>query len=366
MVDDNEGESPAGLGRPDSGNCISMGFVKSWFSGDRRHPDEVRMTLGEHLEELRSRLIRAIVAVGVGAAVCYAFIQYIVAFLTWPIYTTLRANGLPADIKIFNPAEQFMVELKVAVILGIIVSAPYSLVQIWGFVAAGLYPHERKWVRAFAPVSIALFFIGAAFLLVIVSPLLLSFLMTYRTELPNIERFMPTWMVAASNLPEIPAQPQTPEWPTTQPAIPCFTEDPANPPEGVLWINATEREVRLRIGETIQTLGLLQEAGHKNRIIPDMRINEVIPFVLQLAAAFGLGFQVPVVVAFLSVLGIVSAANMAKMRRYVVFGMAVAAAVITPPDPGSMTLLLVPMVFLFEAGLVAARMIERRRGQATS
>ncbi|HON68712.1 MAG TPA: twin-arginine translocase subunit TatC, partial [Phycisphaerae bacterium] len=83
------------------------------------------------------------------------------------------------------------------------------------------------------------------------------------------------------------------------------------------------------------------------------------------AAAFGIGFQVPVVVAFLAVLGIFSADEMARFRRHVILIMAIAAAVFTPsPDPFSMMLLLLPMVGLFEAGLFVARRIERSRAAA--
>ncbi|UCD30431.1 MAG: twin-arginine translocase subunit TatC [Planctomycetota bacterium] len=84
-------------------------------------------------------------------------------------------------------------------------------------------------------------------------------------------------------------------------------------------------------------------------------------FVLHLAAAFGIGFQVPVVVAFLASLGIATAGDMARLRRYVWFGMAILSAFITPPDVTSMLFLLLPMALLFEVGLIVAKFIEKSR-----
>jgi sec-independent protein translocase protein TatC len=72
---------------------------------------------------------------------------------------------------------------------------------------------------------------------------------------------------------------------------------------------------------------------------------------------------VPVVVAFVAMIGVASAAQMGTMRRYVWFGMAIVAAIVTPPDVGSMLFLLVPMALLYEVGLIAARFLERERGE---
>lgn len=342
------------------------------FTPKGANPDEVRMTLGEHLEELRTRLIRAIIGLAMGAAGCYCFIGYIQALLVWPVFTVYRKHGYEAEIKTFSPSEGFLTDLKVALIVGLIVSAPYSISQIWGFIAAGLYPNERKWVRAFAPTSIILFFAGALFLIIVVNPLLLDFLLTYRTDLPDLERFMPTKALIKSSEPDLlPVTPTTTGPATDAPpaadeAIRSFDQDaPPNMPQGIPWLNRTDREIRVRYGDKTYVMGHLREVGERNRVIPDMRLSEVVPFTLELAAAFGIGFQVPVVVAFLAVIGVASAAQMGSYRRHVIFVMSIAAAVITPsPDPFSMSLLLIPMIGLFEAGLLAAKAIERRRAEA--
>ena len=339
-----------------------LGRLKPRYS----HPDEVRMTLGEHLEELRSRLIRAIVALVVGAIVCYVFVDYIQGFLTWPVFAILRKNDLPARLSYLSPAEAFITDLKIALIVGFIVSAPYSLTQIWGFVAAGLYSHERRWVHRFAPVSIGLFFTGAAFLLIVVAPLLLDFLLSYKTEYPDLGRYL-QWLVPGGGAEPIEANESLAVWPTwgdppqptSQPALLTFADDPEDPPEGVPWVNLTEREVHIRLGEKIYRMSGLEVVERRNRVQPMMRLQEYIVFVLHLSAAFGIGFQVPVVVAFIAAIGVATAAEMGRLRRYVWFGMAIVAAVITPPDVSSMLFLLGPMALLFEVGLFAARFLER-------
>jgi sec-independent protein translocase protein TatC len=343
------------------------------------NPDDVRMTLGEHLEELRTRLIRAIIALVVGAIVCFIYNDEVMGFLCAPIFAILKEQGYPTELYYFNPAEAFMISLKVSIIVGFMLTAPYSLAQIWGFISAGLYPQERKWVRHFAPASIILFFVGAGFLLVIVSPMLYSFLLSYQTRLPDRTWLFPRFgrsttppeiettqtynLWPAESQPSAETAPGTPGTsPSWAPRVPAFDEDPKNPPEGTPWLNKTSHQIHIRYGEKTYTLASLAEANEGPRLRPDIRISENIIFVLELAAAFGLAFQIPVIVTFLAAIGIVSTAQMAGLRRYVWFGMSVAAAIVTPTtDIASMMLLLVPMVLLFEIGLWVARIVERTK-----
>lgn len=318
------------------------------------------MTLGEHLDELRSRLIKAIAALVIGAIVCFIFVRYIVAFILWPVFLILEKHGHAAEIKAFSPPETIITDLKVAFIVGFILTAPYSLAQIWGFIATGLYPHERKWVQRFVPVSIGLFFTGAAFMLVVVSPLLLDFLLSYRTDLPNVAKIMPPFPVLKRpEQKDIPGLHEV--WPDVE-RLPAFHDDPPEPPEGIPWVNLRENQIRFRIGDRILS-SPLREVERQNRVTPDLRLGETVPFILHLAAAFGIGFQVPVVVILLSRLGIVDARTMGRSRRYVWFGMAVCSAILTPPDILSMMSLLGPMALLFEIGLLFARAFERNRDE---
>jgi sec-independent protein translocase protein TatC len=334
-------------------------------------PDEVRMTLGEHLEELRSRLIKAIVALFIGSVVVYIFSDYVMGFLCAPIFKVLEQNDYPAQLNYLTPAEAFLTDIKVSLIVGIIITAPYSLTQIWGFVAAGLYPHERRWVHRFAPVSIVLFFVGALFLLIVVSPMLLNFLVSYRTTLPNMGKWMPNFGITSSREilggDEEDKESAPPEVSALPKGIPAFKTDPTGEwPEGVPWLNRTEWQIRIRYGDEVYKLPRLVAVDSRPRVMPLPRISEYILFILHLSAAFGIGFQVPVVVAFIAAVGISNSREMAKLRRYVWLGMAVGSAIITPPDVTSMIFLLVPMALLYEVGLFAARFIEAERRQESA
>lgn len=348
--------------------------MSAWrvFSKEYPHPDDVRMTLGEHLEELRTRLFRAIAALGVGAVVCYVFIDYIIGFLAWPMFAVLRRQGFEPEMTYLNPTEPFVTDLQMAGILGLLVTAPYGLAQIWGFVAAGLYPMERRWVRRFMPVSIGLFFTGALFFTTIVSPALISFLISYKRDLPTFVPSMLAWMIPDKRAP-LPTRGDQEKQPAPHletmpsdyvwPRLPIAEkDDPVDPPEGAPWINLADREIRMRYGQSIYTIGQLKEIHRANQYKPTIRVADYVMFVLQLAAAFGVGFQVPVVVAFLAAVGMATSQQMAEYRKHVIFVMAILAAVITPsPDVTSMMCLLLPMAGLYEIGLVAARLIEKER-----
>jgi sec-independent protein translocase protein TatC len=319
------------------------------------------MTLGEHLEELRSRLIRVIAAVIVATVFCFLFRSQTLGFLVWQIFAVLRIHGQEATLNYLSPTEPLILDLKIAVILGMIISAPYGLIQIWGFIAAGLYAHERRWVNRFAPASVILFFVGALFFVIVVFPVMLGFLISYRQEIPDIGRYMPQVVLPGAPTPVTPDDRPF----AGEPPLPAFQEDPADPPEGVPWLNTLDRELRIRFGDKIYTVAHLKEGATRNRLEATLRISEFIVLELQMAAAFGLGFQVPVIIAFLAAVGIVESRVMGQYRRHVWLIMAVGAAMITPPDVISMILLLVPMGLLFEVGLVVARFIERERTTET-
>jgi Sec-independent protein translocase protein (TatC) len=189
----------------------------------------------------------------------------------------------------------------------------------------------------------------------------LDFFIGYKKDLPEIG--ISAWKAEG---PKVSTRPAI--WPTSAPGfVQEFNEDPkVAPPDGALWVNHSANELRVRLGGKTFTVGILKEAGH-NRLTPMIQIQEYLIFILQMAAAFGGGFQVPVIVALIATIGVASSKQMAKARKYVWFGIAIAAALITPtPDATTMMFLMVPMIFLFEAGLISARLIERERAQARS
>jgi sec-independent protein translocase protein TatC len=175
-----------------------------------------------------------------------------------------------------NVQEAFMVWFKVCLVCGFIIGSPWIFWQIWMFVAAGLYPHEKRLVHVYLPVSLGLFLLGV---------LICEFLVIPR-------------------------------------AI-----------EALLWFN--------------EWLGLK----------PDLRLNEWLGFAIYMPLIFGLSFQTPLVMLFAARLGVVNADSFRNKRRYAWMGMALFAAVITPStDALSMLFLWVPMSLLFELGIWLIKM----------
>jgi sec-independent protein translocase protein TatC len=188
----------------------------------------------------------------------------------------LRIVGDFDTMSTLNVQEAFMVWFKVCMVCGLVLGSPWIFWQIWTFVAAGLYPHEKRYVHVYLPVSLGLFLAGVALCEVFVIPKAI---------------------------------------------------------EALLWFN--------------------EWLGFK----PDLRLNEWLGFAIFMPVIFGLSFQTPLVMLFMSKIGVVNAASFQSKRRYFWFFMAVFAAVITPStDAVSMLLLWVPMSLLFELGILLIRL----------
>ena len=144
------------------------------------------------------------------------------------------------------------------------------------------------------------------------------------------------------------------------PSLPLVKQDPTNPPDGSVWVNATQRRLKVQTPQGVLTLPL-EVADATAAVRSEYGLQFYISFVLSLALAFGIAFELPIAVLFLSATHLVPSRAIAKGRRSVVFAIFVATAMLTPPDVISQILLAIPMIALFEGGLVAARMTERRR-----
>ncbi len=263
---------------------------------------EVRMTLGEHLEELRSRLLRAIIGVVVGMVVCFFLGRYLFAVLFWPLNVATGGNAprmYPRSL-----SEPFGTYLRVSLICGAILSSPYGLYQMWKFIAAGLYQRERRAVRRYLLPSVALFALGVVFFLVVVAPLVIGFFLNFASSsFPGPPNWGLDWLGRLLGRPELPA---------------------SQPTAG---------------GSYVQ---------------PWLSLGEYVSFVGMMCLVFGLGFQTPLVVMFLTRSGIVPVERLRRLRRYVFLVICIVSAIITPPDVGSMIALAVPMYLLYELGLLVA------------
>jgi sec-independent protein translocase protein TatC len=144
-----------------------------------------KMSFLEHLDELRRRIIRAVLALAVGFAICCFFIPQIFDFIMRPMQAMLPPGG---TLVFTDPTEAFVLYIKMAAIAGLILSSPAIFMQVWLFVAPGLYSHEKKWAIPFVLMSTIFFVGGAAFAHYVVFPLTWRFFVGFTTD---ILTFMP-------------------------------------------------------------------------------------------------------------------------------------------------------------------------------
>lgn len=141
-----------------------------------RPPDDGAMPLGDHLEELRSRLIVALASVAASFIVCWLAKDYLMAAIIRPHAQAMRALGMPVSLRLLRYQEGFYAYVKVAALAALLASSPMILHQTWAFVAAGLRPEERRLAGRYGAVSLGLFLAGAAFGFFVLIPLGLRFL----------------------------------------------------------------------------------------------------------------------------------------------------------------------------------------------
>ncbi|TMI75318.1 MAG: twin-arginine translocase subunit TatC [Bacillati bacterium ANGP1] len=227
------------------------------------------MTIVEHLEELRKRLLYSLAAFGVATSAGYLFVERILAAVLRPV----------GQVVFLAPTEAFFVRLKVAALAGVFLSLPVMLYQLWRFVSVGLTPTERRYSLSLVPAALALFVSGAAFAFLVILPIGVRFLLSY----------------------------QTPD------------------------------------------------------LVPMISVQAYTSFVTAFVLAFGLLFQLPVVILFLARLGVVTPASLAAGRKYALLAIVTASAVLTPGgDVVSQMLMAVPTYILYEVSIWVARLVSPR------
>ncbi len=317
------------------------------------------MSFGDHLEELRRRLILSLVGIVVGAGVALAFSKHIQDILVRPLKVVHQKHGEPLKMLALGPADYFLNWLTIGVISGAILVMPWVLYQMWLFVGAGLYGHERRWVKRFAPISVGLFAAGVLFMYFIVLPIVLNFFVQFNRGF-TVSNAPPSGLQRM--LLGIEAQPESSDDAPAPdlPPVPILEADPADPPPNSMWVNRPKHQLMIQ-GDKERWSIPLTDVENQTVVSSNFAIKDYMSFVLSLMLAFGIAFEVPIVVVFLAATGIVPAEAMAGARRYVIFAIVIAAMFLTPPDVISQILLAVPMLALFEGGLMMARIIERKR-----
>jgi hypothetical protein len=140
--------------------------------------------------------------------------------------------------------------------------------------------------------------------------------------------------------------------------IPIVAKDPEAPVTGDAWFNATETQFKVRGHERVWGVKLLQ-LDHRPLATTHFKIGDYLNFVFSMTIAFGLAFQMPLIVLAVVKMQVLSVAQLQRMRGYVYLGIAIAAGILAPPEFLSHMLLWIPMLLLYEGGLLLARRIER-------
>jgi sec-independent protein translocase protein TatC len=332
------------------------------------------MSFGEHLDELRTRLWRALVVPLPLGIVFFFLAPYFREVLIAPLFAALRANGQTSQIQALSPAETITTDMKLAVIAAVSVSAPWLIYQLWLFVSPGLYVHERRYARFLTPLSAVMTFLGISVFYWVLLPFSLLFLVGFGAAQPRSVP-VPAAQVAADGTPIAEQDPQGPK----PFAFELREQDPEAPAPGQAWVSTTDQVLRIAVPmhkpAPNALIGVVTEAsealvGGGAPAAPQLsileipltvlggisqvyRLSEYISFVLLLLAGTVIAFQMPLVVLLLGWVGIVSPEFLRAKRKVAVFIMAIAAAIVTPStDPGTMLMMLLPLWMLYEFGIL--------------
>ena len=293
------------------------------------------MSIGDHIEDLRKRIIWSVVPPLPLAVLFFLLADPIVRWFLVPLYNVLDKHGLPAHVQVLSPPEFLMVEMKIAIGAAILLAGPWILYQLWRFVSPGLHEHERRFVYFLIPGSAILCVTGLSLMYYIMLPLILDFMVTLAggvsmpTELITLgDSISPLTIPLLEELPEIAAVGDV--W--------------VKMPEGVLEVAVLSSDVAM-----LETLQLPMNRG--SLISQQFQLSSYLGFVLLLMFAIGIAFQLPMVMLLLGWLGIVTPAWLRKNRKYALLILGIISAMITPQDAVSMLMMLVPLYLLYELGI---------------
>jgi sec-independent protein translocase protein TatC len=304
---------------------------------ERRNKDGV-MGLGEHLEELRRRVLLSVIVLGPLFIACLFFGDRLVRIAVDPASKALHDQGEPANYQLNNPLEAFGAYVKIAAIITLAVAGPWVIYQLWKFIAPGLYAKERRFVYILAPFSTVMALSGLAFAYFVVLKVMLGFLIGF-----NATIIEPRERLEA-----------LPQGVKLVPTVVVLEFDPPSAEVGMEWVNKSLMERCVCIGTRDGKPDIVrQPLSHSGTIAQQFRLKETLDLIVTTCLATIGGFQTPVVVLLLGWAGLVNPKVLKKYRKHAFAICAVLGAVLTPsPDPLSMCVIFIPMYLLYELGLM--------------
>ena len=237
-----------------------------------------------HLTELRKRLIPSFIFLTILFVVCYIFSEEIYGFLVSPYAEAVKDSQIERRLIFTALQETFLTYIKVAFFAAFFLTCPYILIQIWKFIAPGLYEHEKSALMPYLVLTPILFLLGGMLVYYLIMPLAIKFFLSF--ESTGLTTALPIQLEA--------------------------------------------------------------------------KVNEYLSLVMKLIFAFGISFQLPVILSLLARIGFIDSIFLRERRKYVVIIIFAVAAVLTPPDPVTQIGLAVPLLLLYELSIISVKVIEKK------
>ena len=237
-----------------------------------------------HLVELRKRLIHCLLFLFAIFVICYFFSAHIYGFLVEPYSSAVKDDGIARRLIFTALQETFLTYLKVSFFAAFFITSPFILIQIWKFIAPGLYQHEKSSLMPYLVITPILFLLGGMLVYYLIMPLAIKFFLSFEST------------GAITNLP----------------------------------------------------------------IQLEAKVNEYLSLIMKLIFAFGLSFQLPVILSLLARIGLINSKFLKERRKYVVVIIFTAAAILTPPDPVTQIGLAIPLLILYELSIFSVNIIEKK------
>ena len=237
-----------------------------------------------HLAELRKRLINSFIFLIIFFIGCYFFAEYLYGFLVEPYANAVKNDDVERRLIFTALQETFLTYLKVSFFAAFFATSPFILIQVWKFIAPGLYKHEKKAIMPYLILTPILFLLGGMLVYYLIMPLAIKFFLSFES-------------------------------------------------------------VGLNTSLPIQL---------------EAKVNEYLSLVMKLIFAFGLSFQLPIVLSLLARIGFIDAKFLKERRKYVVVIIFATAALLTPPDPITQIGLALPLLLLYELSILSVNIIESK------